>query len=100
MELLGSQFTHWGCVPAPLVAQLKSSYKKPSEVAGYSDLQDDERDKVQRAWDADEIPEDDQGPGEAVEGVAKKPVKRPKKADDSDEPPKKKARKAKVRDSL
>ncbi len=75
-----------------MVAKLKKSYSEPSEVEGFSDLKDAEKEKVQRGWEEGEIPEDDKGPGEAVETGKKKAAPR-KKKDDDGEPPKKRARK-------
>lgn len=87
---------HWGCLPAEMLAKLKAAYPESSDVEGFAVLKEAEQAKVHRAWDADEIPEEDKGPGEAVADVnpKKAPVKRAKK--ENGEPPKKRARKAKV----
>ncbi|KAF7796143.1 hypothetical protein EIP86_007317 [Pleurotus ostreatoroseus] len=89
------QYLHWGCLSKEVVAKLKKSYSEPSGVDGYSDLKEAEQEKVNRAWEADEIPDDDKGPGEPNADASKKktPAKKAKK--DDGEPPKKKARKAK-----
>lgn len=55
-----------------------------------------EKEKVQRAWDEGKIPDDDQGPGEAVE-TGKKKVAAPRKKKDDGDKPKKGRAKAKVR---
>ncbi|KAI0694521.1 poly polymerase and DNA-ligase Zn-finger region-domain-containing protein [Cytidiella melzeri] len=90
-------YQHFGCVPDGVIAKLKKSYAQPTEIEGYSDLQDADKEKVQRAWDEGAIPEDDKGPGEPAAGLAPKraPAKKAKKSGE-DEPPKKRARKAKA----
>ncbi|KAJ3535013.1 hypothetical protein NM688_g7039 [Phlebia brevispora] len=95
LQVHGSQFLHWGCLPNEALAKLKKSYSEPSAIEGFSELKEAEQDKVKRAWEADEIPEDDKGPGEPVVDAAKKkaPAKRAKKDEDG-EPPKKRVRKA------
>lgn len=70
-----------------------------SEVDGYNDLKDGEKEKVQRAWDQGEIPDEDKGPGEPVETGKKKPAPRKKKDEDGEEKPKRSRAKAKVRET-
>jgi len=91
------KWSHWGCLTEATVALLKKSYGEPTEIDGFSTIKDGEQEKVKRAWEEGEIPEDDKGVGEAVEGVSKKaPAKRAKKADNEDgTPPKKRARRSK-----
>ena len=91
-----SQYSHWGCLTPELLAKAKKSYADPSEAEGFSDLKEAEQEKVKRGWEADEIPDEDKGPGEPVDtgkAKAKAPAKRAKK-EEGDEPPKKRARKA------
>lgn len=75
---------------------LKNAYPKSTEIPGYGDLKAGEKNKVENAWIEGDIPGDDKGPGEAVAGVTKKPAAKRAKKDADDEPPKKRARKAKV----
>ncbi|KAH9943531.1 zf-PARP-domain-containing protein [Amylocystis lapponica] len=91
---------HWGCADKKMVTSLKASYAEPSEIEGFGDLKDDEKEKVRRAWEEGEIPEDDKGPGEAVD-TGKKAVRRKKKAEDGEEsekPKRSRAKKAKKGD--
>ncbi len=97
-------WTHWGC-SSTFIQNIKSSYASVDAIEGYSDLKDDEKEKVKRAYDEGDIPEDDRGIGEAVEGLEKKKVVRKKKKEESEEEgnddgeedrPKKRVRKAKV----
>ncbi|CCM01220.1 uncharacterized protein FIBRA_03268 [Fibroporia radiculosa] len=92
---------HWGCADAKSIASMKLSYSEPSEIEGFNILKSAEQEKVQRAWDNGAIPEEDRGPGEAVDTGKKAPVKRKKKDEDgnADEKPKKtRGRKPKPKD--
>lgn len=97
--MLFRKWSHWGCLKPETVTLLKTSYGSADDIPGHGELKDGEKEKVTRAWDEGEIPEDDQGPGEAVEGLAKKAPAKRKPKDDGDDgaAPKKRARKAKVR---
>ncbi|KAH8102246.1 zf-PARP-domain-containing protein [Cristinia sonorae] len=86
---------HFGCTSTTRVAKLVQSYDEPSAVEGFSDLQEGDKERVQRAWEEGAIPEDDKGPGEAIEVAKKKPAPRKKKDDDGEDRPKKRAKKAK-----
>lgn len=77
-----------------MFAQLKKVYAEVTEVEGYKDLQDADKEKVKSAWEEGNIPEDTKGPGEAAVLPKKAPAKRAKKDDGA--PPKKRVRKAKV----
>ncbi|OCH87137.1 zf-PARP-domain-containing protein [Obba rivulosa] len=93
---------HWGCATPKLIQSIKVSYDEPSEIDGFSELKDGEKEKVQRAWDEGEIPEDDQGVGEAID-TGKKATRAPRKKKDADgeatEKPKRgRAKKAKDED--
>ena len=91
-----SAWRHFGCAEPTLIEKMKASYGSADEVDGFADLQENEKEKVQRAWDAGEIPADDKGPGEAVEtGKKKAAVPRKKKDEDGAEKPKR-GRKPKV----
>ncbi|KAI0360416.1 zf-PARP-domain-containing protein [Trametes cingulata] len=80
---------HWGCSDAKLVEKMKASYDEPSKVDGWNDLKESEREKIQRAWDEGQIPDDDKGIGEAVDTGKKKAAPRKKKDEDGEEKPKK-----------
>ncbi|CAL1708643.1 unnamed protein product [Somion occarium] len=88
---------HWGCTPSELISKLKRSYDEPSNIEGFEDIKDAEKDKIRAAWEAGEIPEADKGVGEPVETEKKKAAPRKKKAaaEEEEERPKKRARKAK-----
>ncbi|KAI0747052.1 poly polymerase and DNA-ligase Zn-finger region-domain-containing protein [Daedaleopsis nitida] len=90
---------HWGCADDKLVEKMKVAYDEPSKVEGFADLQEGEKEKVQRAWDEGKIPDDDKGPGEAVDTGKKKAAPRKKKADNGEEKPKRGRAKAKVRNA-
>ena len=94
---LYSQWRHWGCADKKTIEKLQASYGDASAVEGFSDLKDNEKEKVQRAWDLGEIPEEDQGPGEAVDTGKKKAAAPRKKKDDGEEKPKRSRAKPKVR---
>ncbi|OSD02708.1 zf-PARP-domain-containing protein [Trametes coccinea BRFM310] len=87
---------HWGCVDEKLITKLKASYDEPSQIEGWDELKDGEKEKVQRAWEEGQIPDDDKGAGEAIDTGKKKPAARKKKdqdaGDDDEEKPAKKAR--------
>ncbi len=77
---------------------MKASYDEPSKIEGFDDLQVGEKEKVERAWDEGKIPDDDKGPGEAVEtGKKKVAAPRKKKADDGEEKPKRGGGRAKAK---
>lgn len=111
-DIPSSAWSHWGC-SASYLQKLKASYDSVDQVEGYSDLKDAEKEKAQRAYEDCDIPEEDRGIGEAVEGLEKEKKKaapRKKKKTESEEDhddeeeeeerPKKKVRKAKVRDKV
>lgn len=84
-------------MPATMVAKLKQSYGAVEEIEGFDTLKEAEQEKVKRAWEHGAIPDEDQGPGEAVAVEKKAPAKRAKKGTgDGAKPAKKRARKAKV----
>ncbi|PCH44734.1 zf-PARP-domain-containing protein [Wolfiporia cocos MD-104 SS10] len=89
---------HWGCTDEKLVGSLKVSYGAPSEIDGFGDLKEAEQEKVTRAWKEGIIPEDDKGPGEAVDTGKKTSAKRKKKEEGDDEKPKARAKRAKKSD--
>ena len=91
-----SAWRHWGCAEAKLVEKMKAAYGEAAKVDGFGDLHEGEKDKVERAWAAGEVPEDDKGPGEPVETGKKKAAPR-KKSDSDGEKPKRGRAKAKVR---
>lgn len=76
---------HWGCTTDSMIASLKASYNAPSEIDGFVDLKEAEKEKVQHAWDEGAIPEDDKGVGEAVDTGKKKAAPRKKKEANGDE---------------
>lgn len=75
---------------------MKASYGAASEIDGFSGLKSAEQEKVERAWEAGEVPEDDKGVGEAIETAKKAPVKRKKDEDGEVKPKRGRAKKAKV----
>lgn len=89
---------HWGCATPTIIQSVKTSYDAPSELDGYGELKDGEKEKVQRAWDEGEIPEDDKGVGEAVD-TGKKAARAPRKKKEENgeaKPKRARAKKAKV----
>ena len=84
-----SAWRHWGCADAKLVEKMKASYDEPSKIEGWDDLKEGEKEKVQRAWEEGQIPDDDKGAGEAVDTGKKKAAPRKKKDEDGEEKPKK-----------
>ncbi|TFY54279.1 hypothetical protein EVJ58_g8959 [Rhodofomes roseus] len=89
---------HFGCADAKMIASMQASYSESSEIDGFNDLKPAEQEKVQRAWDAGEVPEEDQGPGEAVETAKKAAPKRKKKDEDGEEEKPKRSRAKKAKD--
>lgn len=93
---------HWGCTPAAHLAKLKRTYTEVESIPGFDEIKAAEQEKVRAAWEVDEIPEDDKGPGEPVDTGKKKASapRKSKKAKDADgedeERPKKRVRKTKV----
>lgn len=88
---------HWGCTPDSMIASLKVSYNSPSDIEGFVDLKEAEKEKVQHAWEEGAIPEDDKGIGEAVDTGKKKPAPRKKKdanGDEAEKPKRSRAKKA------
>ncbi|KZT68398.1 zf-PARP-domain-containing protein [Daedalea quercina L-15889] len=85
---------HFGCSDAKILASMKASYDAPSEIEGFGELKPAEQEKVQRAWDAGEVPDEDKGAGEAIDTGKKAPVKR-KKKDEDGEPKRGRPKKAK-----
>lgn len=77
-----------------MFAKLQKICTEPSQIDGFGDLQDADKEKVERAWEEGKIPENNKGPGEPADIPKKAPAKKAKK--DNGEPPKKRAKKAKV----
>ena len=75
---------------------MKASYSAPTDVDGFGELKSAEQDKVQRAWEAGEVPDDDKGAGEAVETAKKAPAKRKKDEDGEEKPKRGRSKKVKV----
>ncbi|KAI0938411.1 hypothetical protein AcV5_000102 [Taiwanofungus camphoratus] len=86
---------HWGCTDAKMITSMKASYSAPSQIEGFAELKEGEQGKVQRAWDAGAVPEEDQGVGEAVAREKKAPARRKKKEEDGEEGEKPKRARAK-----
>ncbi|EPS95078.1 hypothetical protein FOMPIDRAFT_1038644 [Fomitopsis schrenkii] len=98
VDFRGHKATNWhhfGCATPKQITSLKASYSTPSEVDGFSGLKSAEQDKVKRAWEAGEVPDDDKGAGEAVETAKKAPAKRKKDEDGEEKPKRGRAKKAK-----
>ncbi|OBZ77754.1 PARP-type zinc finger-containing protein C2A9.07c [Grifola frondosa] len=91
---------HWGCADAKMIASLKASYEEASEVDGFDTLKDGEKDKIARAWEEGEVPEEDRGIGEAVDtGKKKAPARRKKdEGEDGEKPKRARAKKAAKKD--
>ena len=79
---------------------MRASYDTPAEIEGFNELKSAEQDKVKRAWEAGEVPDDDKGAGEAVETAKKAPAKRKKDEDGEEKPKRGRAKKAKVSQEL
>ena len=79
---------------------MRASYDTPAEIEGFNELKSTEQDKVKRAWEAGEVPDDDKGAGEAVETAKKAPAKRKKDEDGEEKPKRGRAKKAKVSQEL
>ncbi|TRM60320.1 hypothetical protein BD626DRAFT_407541 [Schizophyllum amplum] len=101
---------HWGCTTPKVLANIKEAFPDPSELDGYEELNDEDKERIAKAYEeghvADEdIPETAQKGAEDDEEKPKKkaPAKKAKDADEDDaeeKPKRKRATKAQVRATL
>ena len=80
---LRSSWRHWGCVTAKIITNMKNSFNDADELDGFDDLQDDDQDRVKKAW------EDGRVAAEDVPETAKKADGGDEDEDDEEEKPKK-----------
>lgn len=50
---------HRTCVTPKVIENMKDALSGPEEIEGFEDLRDGDADKVRRAWEAGEVPEED-----------------------------------------
>ena len=56
---LRSSWRHWGCVTAKIITNMKNSFNDADELDGFDDLQDDDQDRVKKAWEDGRVAGDD-----------------------------------------
>ncbi|KAL1744568.1 hypothetical protein HDZ31DRAFT_38296 [Schizophyllum fasciatum] len=71
---------HWGCTTDKVLANIKEQFPDPSEVDGYDELKDEDKERIATAYEAGHVAEEDI-PETAQKGAD----------DEEDEKPKKKA---------
>ncbi|KAI0341288.1 zf-PARP-domain-containing protein [Trametopsis cervina] len=75
---------HWGCVTAKIITNMKKSFDEPDELDGFDELQEDDQEKVRKAWTdghvADEdIPDSARKPGDGGDDDDDDELEKPKK---------------------
>jgi len=98
---------HWGCTTPRIITNMKEKFSNPDDLDGFEDLNDEDKERVRRAWDQGHVDDDDipptaRKPADA-EGDEDKPKKKrapaKKKAeaegDEEEKPKKKRAAKSK-----
>ncbi|KAI8365579.1 hypothetical protein BD560DRAFT_159608 [Blakeslea trispora] len=46
---------HWTCTPDRIIRDIKSEYSRPEDMDGYSDLEEEDMERIKRAWKYDHI---------------------------------------------
>ncbi|KAI9344130.1 hypothetical protein BD770DRAFT_397761 [Pilaira anomala] len=55
----GTKWRHWYCTTAKVIENMKSDFPDPSSINGWQDLREEDQERVQRAWDEGDIPENE-----------------------------------------
>ncbi|KAG6899853.1 hypothetical protein C0993_006197 [Termitomyces sp. T159_Od127] len=79
----GIAWRHWGCTTTKILENMKKSFSSSSELDGYDDLRPEDKAKVDAAWEAGHVADED------IPESAKKPAGQ--ENEDDEEKPKKKA---------
>ncbi len=88
LPLFRSSWRHWGCVTPKIITNMKDSFNDADELDGFDDLNDEDQDRLKKAWDDGHV---------AVEDVPETAKKGDgDEEDEEEEKPKKKGGKKKV----
>lgn len=97
-----SAWRHWGCTTPKIIGNMQAKFSDPEELDGFDDLQEEDQERVRRAWTEGHVADDDIPPtarksDDAADEEEEKPKKKrapaKKKAEaegDAEEKPKKK----------
>ncbi|KAL0079014.1 hypothetical protein F4703DRAFT_1742099, partial [Phycomyces blakesleeanus] len=55
----GTSWKHWTCVTPKVIENMKASLSDPSEIEGWDSLREEDVEKIEKAWEDGEIPEED-----------------------------------------
>ncbi|KAI9464225.1 hypothetical protein HD554DRAFT_1991603, partial [Boletus coccyginus] len=97
---------HWGCTTPRIITNMKAKFASPEDLDGFEDLNEEDQERVRRAWEegrvADEdIPETARKPADAEDDEKPKKKRAPAKkkdegeGDEEEKPKKKRATKSK-----
>ncbi|KAF9218969.1 zf-PARP-domain-containing protein, partial [Gyrodon lividus] len=50
---------HWGCTTPKILSNMKGQFPSADELDGFEDLKDEDKDRVQRAFDEGKVADDD-----------------------------------------
>ncbi|KAI8080588.1 hypothetical protein BDF21DRAFT_419308 [Thamnidium elegans] len=59
LNIHGIKWRHWYCTTPKVIENMKSDFSDPSEINGWQDLRPEDQERVQRAWEEGEIPENE-----------------------------------------
>ncbi|KAI9245709.1 hypothetical protein EDC94DRAFT_628077 [Helicostylum pulchrum] len=59
LNIHGIKWRHWYCTTPKVLENMKSDFREPSGINGWQDLRPEDRERVQRAWEEGEIPENE-----------------------------------------
>ncbi|GAA5807630.1 hypothetical protein MFLAVUS_001000 [Mucor flavus] len=59
LNIHGTKWRHWYCTTPKVLENMKSDFSEPSEINGWQDLRPEDQERVQRAWEEGEIPENE-----------------------------------------
>ena len=89
MLILRSAWRHWGCTTNKVLENIKEQFPDPSEIDGFDELQDADKERITTAYEAGHVAEEDI-PESAQKGAEDEEEEKPKKK----APAKKKAKEA------
>lgn len=83
-----SAYRHWGCVTSKILSNMKNSFDEAEELDGFEDLNDEDQERVKKAWAEGHVaPEDIPESARKADGEASE--------EEEEDKPKKKAGKKK-----
>ncbi|KAI0674578.1 poly polymerase and DNA-ligase Zn-finger region-domain-containing protein [Trametes maxima] len=83
---------HWGCVTPKIITNMKNSFDEADELDGFDDLNDEDQDRVKKAWEEGHVASDD------VPESARKPEGEEDDEEEEEKPKKKGRAKKEVED--